>query len=245
MVYNSYVISLIEHIDFEYYPYFANNSKMIEKANKNLKLFLSLLTEAIDQQITHIAGTNQPIETYLAEKRDELIGQEALEEYSDIVMFEAHYYSKLFKLSDKHFERLSDVLDLYENSETRMQAIQKLNSLILVNICYYGAGQGPDKPIFGLSDSSTSKEQQDLEISILYLLRYMNETNLIVSPSIINPLDIILTDTPQPAKSITQKEDSIWRTFNNSEWILITSSAIVIVAIVIFYINRYIINKRL
>jgi beta-phosphoglucomutase-like phosphatase (HAD superfamily) len=57
-------LNIIEYIDFTYNPCFTNNYEIIEKANKNLKLFLSLITEAVDQQITHIKETEQPIEDY-------------------------------------------------------------------------------------------------------------------------------------------------------------------------------------
>jgi hypothetical protein len=253
MTYNSYVISLIEYIDFTYNPCFTNNYEIIEKANKNLKLFLSLITEAVDQQITHIKETEQPIEDYLVDKRNELIGPDALGEYSDIVLFEAHYYMRLFKLSDKHFERLGSILDLYENPETRNDAIQKLNSLILINICYYCAGQGPDKPLFALSDNPVSKEQQDLEVSIIYLLRHMNEANLIVSHTLVNPMDIILSsvETKKPVINIPEtiqiiekdNNNSLIDTFNKSEWIILISATMVFISIVVFYVNRYLINK--
>ena len=248
MSYNSYVISLIEYIDFTYNPCFANNYEMIEKANNNLKLFLSLITEAVDQQITHTGKLE--CESYLVDKRNELIGPDTLGEYSDIVLYEAYYYMRLFKLSNIHFERLSAVLDLYENPETRNDAVQKLNQLILVNICYYCAGQGPEKPLFALSENPISKDQQDLEVSIIYLLRHMNETNLIVSPTLVNPMDIILSsvEIKKPVITVTQvvhkdNDDSILKTFSSDEWILLISSVIVFIGIVIFYVDRYVVSK--
>lgn len=183
MTYNSYTTSIIASIDFTYNPCFAHDYEMIEKANKNLKLFLSLITDAESVMPPSLS----------IEKRNELLGPEALNLYSDIVLFEADYYMRLFKLSDKHLVGLDTILDLYENPETRNESIQKLNALILINICYYCAGQLPDRPLFSLSDIPISKEQQDLEVSIIYLLRQMNEANLIVSPTLLNPMDMVLS----------------------------------------------------
>lgn len=239
MNYNSYTTNIIESIDFTNNPCFANDYEMIEKANKNLKLFLSLITDAETVMPSRL----------IIEKRNELLGHDALDSYSYIVLFEADYYMRLFKLSDKHLERLDIILDLYENPETRNESIQKLNALILINICYYCAGQLPDRPLFSLSDIPISKEQQDLEVSIIYLLRQMNEANLIVSPTLLNPMDMVLSSVYTKKTPVEQMaaekddDDSVLKIFNSWEWILVSSCVFVFLGIVIFYLDTYLISK--
>ncbi len=191
---NNFCDSIVQNISLSDDSRFMSyDSEMINLCQKHLIKFLKIYIEANrDKEIQANLLTAE-----VAEKMEELLGIDTLGDLSDMIRQEAIYYIRLFQLRNRHMLGLVNILKLYD-SDQRLSAVAKLNSLIMLSICCYGAGNSVDIPLFGLTDHDNSpkgKEHQDLEVSILFLLRNMNDINLsLAEPFVGSPFDVLLSD---------------------------------------------------
>ena len=98
-------------------------------------------------------------------------------------------------VSDNIMHQLIQIINSYHNGN-KMKVIAKINSLIMFNICTFGAGTQTDKPLFNLTNDHTiSREQRDLEVSIMFLLRNINDLHCTLAEPIYgHPLETLLLD---------------------------------------------------
>ncbi len=209
---NSYTESILSSINFVQDYRFVNvDTKFAELCEMNLINYLQYLI-----QIYHSDNPEGIIENVNA-KKEELLGESALGEFSPVLLYEALYYYRLMLIPDKLMQQLVHVINLY-NSEHKMKAISKINSLITFNICTYGAGTSTEKPLLDLTvHEGVSKEQKDLEVSIMFLLRNINDLNLtLAEPLYGHPVTTLLSDSddedepePEPEPEVEEVEQEI------------------------------------
>lgn len=207
---NNFCESIIQNISLTDDSRFLNfDSEVIKMCETHLIKFLKIYV----QSMRGLEVDTADISKELSDKMEKLLGLDALGDLADIMKQEAIYYIRLFQLRNRHMLGLVNILKLYD-SEQRLSAVAKLNSLIMLSICCYGAGTSSDVPLFGLTNhenTTKGKEHQDLEVSILFLLRNMNDINLsLAEPFVGSPFDVLLSDLGQkkPASISTAGSDN-------------------------------------
>ena len=206
---NSYTKSILSSINFVQDYRFANvDQSFAELCENNLISYLQYLI-----QIYHTDNSEeQTVDTIMEnvnKKKDELLGEEMLGDFSPVLLYEALYYYRLMLIPDKLMNQLVHVIEQF-NSEHKMKAITKINSLITFNICTYGAGTTTEKPLLDLTiHEGITKEQKDLEVSIMFLLRNINDLNLtLAEPLYGHPVTTLLLDSDdeEEPKPVIQHE---------------------------------------
>ncbi len=252
---NSYTESILSSINFVQDYRFVNvDIKFAELCEMNLINYLQYLI-----QIYHSDNPEGIIENVNA-KKEELLGETALGDFSPVLLYEALYYYRLMLIPDKLMQQLVHVIDLY-NSEHKMKAISKINSLITFNICTYGAGTSTERPLLDLTvHEGISKEQKDLEVSIMFLLRNINDLNLtLAEPLYGHPVTTLLSDSDdedeseleptleveeveqeQEIKSKEEKnEDDLRSKFNKMEYTLFSFATITLIVSIAIIMQQY------
>ncbi len=194
---NNFCESIVQNISLADDSRFQGfDSQVITICEMHLIKFLKLYIETY----RNVEIQTNEISKELADKMEELLGIDTLGDLAEPLKQEAIYYIRLFQLRNRHMLGLVNILKLYD-SEQRLSAVAKLNSLIMLSICCYGAGTSTDVPLFGLTNhdnTAKGKEHQDLEVSILFLLRNMNDINLsLAEPFVGSPFDVLLSDIGQ------------------------------------------------
>ncbi len=208
---NSYSESILSSINFVQDYRFANTDiKFAELCEINLINYLQYLIMIYHSDIKDDTITAEEVVKKVNEKKEELLGETTLGEYSQLILYEALYYYRLLLIPDKLMHQLVHLINQY-NSENKMKAITKINSLITFNICTYGAGTSADKPLLDLTvHEGITKEQKDLEVSIMFLLRNINDLNLtLAEPLYGHPVETLLLDSDdeeEELKPCTQDE---------------------------------------
>ncbi len=191
---NSYANSILSAIDFVNDWRFVNvESDFVELCEHNLIEYLKLLISIYHSEETK--ETTDDLLKKVNEQKEELLGTIALGEFSEVILAEALYYYRLMLIPDMAMHKLIHMLSLYRSGQ-HLKVITKINSLIMFNVCTYGAGTAEDKPLFSLSvyDGITN-EQRDLEVSIAFLLRNINDLHLTLAEPLFNhPLHTLLMD---------------------------------------------------
>jgi hypothetical protein len=256
---NSYTESILSSINFVQDYRFVNvDTKFAELCEINLINYLQYLI-----QIYHSDNPEGIIENVNA-KKEELLGESTLGEFSPVLLYEALYYYRLMLIPDKLMQQLVHVIDLY-NSEHKMKAISKINSLITFNICTYGAGTSTEKPLLDLTvHEGVSKEQKDLEVSIMFLLRNINDLNLtLAEPLYGHPVTTLLADSddedelesdPKPKLQVAEEqeqeqeikskeennEEDLQSKFNKMEFTLFSFAAIILIVSIAIIMQQYV-----
>ncbi len=201
---NSFTTTILNSIDFVNDWRFINTeSEFAEVCEHNLITYLNLLISVYHTDEN--AETTEEILQKINNQKDELLGEKVLGEFSEIVIAEAIYYYRLMLVPDLAMNQLIHMLNLYRAGNT-LKVIKKINSLIMFNICTYGAGTTYDKPLFSLSIyEGITKEQRDLEVSIAFLLRNINDLHLTLAEPLFNhPLHTLLMDEDEEENVIPE-----------------------------------------
>ena len=185
---NKYCESLIDTIDLETDPRFVEMEKeSMRICSVKLIDYLSNFVQLYSKGIDNV--TDEEI-IFLNDLSNKLLGRESLGDCSPQIISEALYYIRLFQLEDAHMKALVELIYAYDNDD-QLQAIMKLNSLVMMNITCFGAGS--TRPLFALSSQDDdNKDAQDLEVAIIYLIRNINNINMsLAQPMLSSPLDIL------------------------------------------------------
>ncbi len=203
---NSYATTILNSIDFVNDWRFINTeTEFAELCEHNLIEYLKLLISIYHSE----ENTKDDILEKINEQKEELLGENTLGEFSEVVIAEALYYYRLMLVPDKAMNQLIHIINLYR-SGNHLKVITKINSLIMFNICTYGAGTSYDKPLFSLSVyEGITNEQRDLEVSIAFLLRNINDLHLTLAEPLFNhPLHTLLMDEDEDIASDTAVPDA-------------------------------------
>lgn len=197
MSFNSYTESILTSIDLVNDWRFAHvEEEFAATCQTNLVEYLVFLVSIYNKEATEEdEKTIDEITEKINEKKEELLGSETLGKFSELIITEALYYYRLMLLPNTVIQQLINMINSY-NSHNQMKIVSKINALIVLNICTYGAGTSVEKPLFNLStDEDTSKEQKDLEVSIMFLLRNINDLHhTLVEPLYNSPLETLLKE---------------------------------------------------
>ncbi len=204
---NSYTESILSSINFvQDYRFIKVDQKFAELCEINLINYLQFLIHIYHNDSNDEDQTVETIMENVNKKKEELLGEEAVGAFSPVLLYEALYYYRLMLIPDKLMNQLVHIINLY-NSEHKMKAISKINSLITFNICTYGAGTTTEKPLLDLTvHEGISKEQKDLEVSIMFLLRNINDLNLtLAEPLYGHPVTTLLLDSDDEEETVDTK----------------------------------------
>ena len=208
---NAYATSLLSSINFVHDWRFSQvEEEFAEVCEHNLIEYLKILIEIYqnsedkpckqgcsEHELCSREDVSASVEDTMKkinEKKEELLGEPILGSFSELVISEALYYYRLMMLPDRSMHQLIHLINSY--NEFPLKVIRKINSLIMFNICTFGAGTTNEKPLFNLSiQEGISKEQKDLEVSIMFLLRNINDLHLTLAEPIYgHPLDTLLVE---------------------------------------------------
>ncbi len=258
---NSYATSILSAIDFVNDWRFVNvESDFAELCEHNLIEYLKLLISIYHSEQT--IETTDDLLKKVNEQKEELLGTNALGEFSEVILAEALYYYRLMLIPDRAMHKLIHMLSLYRSGQ-HLKVITKINSLIMFNVCTYGAGTAEDKPLFSLSvyDGITN-EQRDLEVSIAFLLRNINDLHLTLAEPLFNhPLHTLLMDedeslddsqtasreekeataaTPEPELCTVEEnnEKEVEKLFTTTETFIFITSIITILIVAAYLIKH-------
>lgn len=206
MFINSYATSLLSSIDFVHDWRFGQvEEEFAEVCEHNLIEYLKTLISVYHNTEDVSTSVEDTMKT-INEKRDELLGEPVLGSFSELVISEALYYYRLMMLPDRSMHQLIHLINSYNDHP--LKVISKINSLIMFNICTFGAGTTNEKPLFNLTiQEGISKEQKDLEVSIMFLLRNINDLHCtLAEPIYSHPLDTLLVDDTIETESASVSE---------------------------------------